>query len=318
MAARKKATASQTDSAQLASALEQRVAPILAQVLKKINIDQVRAESGTLRDLDVAKIVLGDAHIDKVILTGTTATLKGAQAFLQTVRMVLELRFALEWEVDLGWLGHWGGTENLGSLPFGMNLGNVSIPSLANINLNIPNLTVDDVQASVSPINNLDLGGAAITKIVANDTDVPADGFGLTGLGIGSASIANIAVPKTTTASATIEEFAPNSPIALPGAEVSNLQIPSAGVDNITTGGFNFLAQASARSLGVDLGILAIKIIVTPVVHLDVGSMLIQDVELAAMANKLQVQGIQVPVTIRGIVISDLALQTVKIGKISL
>lgn len=318
MATDKKVTASQADPAQLEAAIEERVGPILAQVLRKISIDQIRAESGTLGDLDVAKVVLGDATIDKVILTGTSATLNGAQAFLQTVRMVLDLQFTLEWEVDLGWIGNWSGTENLGSLPFGLNLGNVSVPSLANINLSIPNVTVDNVQAVVNPINNLDLGGAKITKVMARDTDVPADGFSLVGLGLGSASIKNFSVPKTSTATATIEEFEPNSAIKLPGAEVSNLQIPSSQVENISTGGFNFLAQASARSLGVDLGILAVRIIVTPVVHLDVGSMIIQDVELSAMANRLNVQGIQVPVKIRGITVRDIILQTVKIGEISL
>ena len=31
----------------------------------------------------------------------------------------------LEWEVDLGWLGSWDGVENLGSLSFDINVGNV-------------------------------------------------------------------------------------------------------------------------------------------------------------------------------------------------
>lgn len=315
---RKKVTARSSDTVELEAALGERIAPVIAQLLRTINIDQVRAESGTLRDLDVAKVVLGEASIDRIVLTGTSAKLKGAQAFMQSVRMVLELRFTLEWEVDLGWLGSWDGSENLGSLPFGMNLGNINVPSLADIDFSIPTLSVEDVKAKVEPINGLDLGGAQIKKVMAKDTDIPADGFGVSGLGIGSASMKNLSVPKTSTASASIEEFQPNSEVELPGIELSDLELPAARVDNVKTGGFNFLAQASARSIGADLGILAIKLIVEPMVHLDVGSMTIQDVELSAMAKKLKVQDIHVPVTLRGITMNDLALQAVKIGEVSL
>lgn len=311
-------TESQPGSQELAVALQNSVGPILAQLVKKIKINQVRAESGSMADLDVDKVIFGDAVINKIILTGTSATLKGARAFLRNVRMVLELKFALHWEIDLGWLGSWDGDNDLGSLPFGMELGDISIPSLANIDMNIPSLSVDNVHAQIAPINNLDLGGAQIKKLAAKETGVPAEGFGISGLGVGSLSIKNLSVPKTATDAVSIEEFTPNAAISLPGVELANLRIPSAQVDNITTGGFNFMARASARSLGVDLGILAIRLTVTPVVHMDVGTMAIQDVALAATAGKLKVQDIKLPITIRGVNLKNLVLQTVDIGEISM
>jgi hypothetical protein len=314
----KESTTASPASQEMAMALKESVGPILAQLFKKIKINQVRAESGSLADLDIDKVLLGDAAINKIILTGTSAKLKGAQAFLQNVRMILQLKFTLKWEVDLGWLGSWGDTNDLGSLPFGMNLGNISIPSLANIDLNIPNVSVDNVQAQFSAITNLDLGGAQIKKISAKETGLPADSFGLSGIGIGSVSIKNLSVPKTATEEVSIEEFSPNAAVVLPGIELTNVQVPSAQVDNISTGGFNFVAQASGRSIGADLGILAIKLIVTPVVHLDVGTMAIHDVVLAATANKLKVQDIRLPITIRGINLKNMILQNVDIGEISM
>lgn len=313
-----KTTESQPAAQELTAALQKSVGPILAQLFKKIKINQVRAESGSIADLDVDKVILGDATINKIILTGTSAKLKGAQAFLQNVRMVLQLKFTLQWKVDLGWLGSWDGTNDLGSLPFGMDLGNISIPSLANIDMNIPSMSVDNVKAQLNPINNLDLAGARIKKISAKETEIPADAFGLSGIGIGSASIKNLSVPKTATEAVSIEEFTPNAAVVLPGVELANVQIPSARVDNVSTGGFNFMAQASSRSIGADLGILAIKLIVTPIVHMDVGTMTIQDVVLAATASKLQVQDIQLPVTIRGINLKNMVLQTVDIGEIAM
>jgi len=312
------ATEQQASAQELTAALQSTVGPILAQLLKKVKINQVRAESGSMGDLDVDKVIFGDAVINKIILTGTSATLKGAHAFLQNVRMVLELKLSLHWEIDLGWLGSWDGDNDLGSLPFGMDLGNISVPSLANINMNIPSASVDNVHAQINPVTNLDLGGAQIKKLIARDTDIPADGFGFSGLGVGSVSVKNLSVPKTAATAVNVEEFTPNAALGLPGVELANLQIPSAKVDNITTGGFNFMAQASSRSLGVDLGILAIKLTVTPIVHLDVGTMTIQDVVLAATAGKLRAQDIQLPITIRGINLKNLVLQTVNIDEIAL
>lgn len=303
---------------ELEAALERRLGPVLSNLYRRLNIDQVRAESGTIGDLDIGKVVLGKATINRVVLSGVSTQLNGAQAFLQSVRMVLELKFDLEWEIDLGWIFEDSGTVDMGSMLFGMNLGNVSVPSLADIEISAPNITADDVQVDVAPINNLDLSGAQIRKLSAKDTDLPADGFSLNGLGIGSASIKNLSVPKTSTGQVNIEEFQPNSSVVIPSAQVDNLQIPAAQADDITTGGFNFLAQASSRSLGVNLGILSIRIVVTPKVHLDVGSMAINDVSLSATANRLRVEGIEIPVNVKGIAMRDVILQTVKIGEIAL
>jgi hypothetical protein len=305
-------------AAELETALERRLGSVLSQVYRKLNIDQVRAESGSIGDLDIAKVVLGTANIERVVLTGLSAELNGAQAFLQNVRMVLELDFDLHWKIDLGWIFEDSGTVDLPSLYFGMNLGNVSVPSLANIDIHAPNFTANNLQVDVAPINNLDLNGARFRKLTAKETDLPADGFGLSGLGVGSASIKNLSVPKTSTAQVNIEEFQPNSSVVIPAAQTSDLQIPAAQADDITTGGFNFLAQASARSLDVDLGILEIRIQVTPKVHLDVGSMAINDLSLNAAASHLRVENIEIPVQVKGVAMRDVVLQTVRIGEIAL
>jgi hypothetical protein len=305
-------------SPELIASLEATVPGLIAQLNKRINIDQFKVDAGKIRDLDIQKIVLGTATIENIVLSNTNAKLLGASAFMQNVRTILELRFTLVWEVDLGWLGSWGDTEHLGSLDFGLSLGNVSVPSLANINMHIPHINIPNASANFQPINNLDLGGATFSKLTASGTQAPAGGFGLSGIGIGSAVMENITIPKTATNSVTLEEFKPNADIVLPGAEATNLNIPSAKVGNISTGGFALSAIASRRCLGADLGILAVRICVTPVVHMSVGSMLINDAELSATAAKLNINNIRVPVTVRGIAMSNLELEKIKINKITL
>lgn len=310
--------AATTISPDVAATLANTIPGLVAQVTRRFNIDQVRAETGSVGDLDVSRIELGDATIGNIVLTNANASLNGAQAFMQNVRVVLELRFRLEWEVDLGWLGSWDGTENLGSLSFGMNVGNVSVPSLADIDMHIPSMTVANASARMQPITNVDLGGATFRSMQARNTNAPADGLSLQGMGVGAMRIENVRVPKTTTEGVTLQEFSPNASVVLPGAQVRDLRIPSANVDDITTGGFDLSAVASRRCLEADLGILELKICVDPIMHMDVGSMLIEDADLTASAQQLDVENIQLPVTVKGISMSDLMLNSVTVNRITL
>lgn len=291
---------------------------IIGNLSKRINVDQLRAEGGSLGDLRIDKVTLGDASIGNIAVTNTNARLQSAQAFLRNVRTVLQLGFRLDWKVDLGWIGNWGGSENLGSLGFGMNVGNVSVPSLGNINMTIPAMAVPNAAATIQPIDNINLGAAKFKNLVANDTGLPAAGFTLAGMGLGGMAVSNITVPATHTEQASIEEFALNNAVSIPAVEITNLRIPAARIANITTGGFAVPAQASSRCLEVDLGILEIKLCVTPTVHMNVESMHIQDAQLSATIGKMKLENMRVPVSARGITMDDLALEGVRVNNVTI
>ncbi|HUF63530.1 MAG TPA: hypothetical protein VMN36_15750 [Verrucomicrobiales bacterium] len=303
---------------ELLAALRSTLPGLVGAAARKINVDQVKADSGTVSDIAAGRVTLGVAQIDRLTITGLNASLNGAQAFMRNVRMVLELRFTLTWKVDLGWLGSWGDTENLGSLHFGMNLGNVSVPSLANINFQVPSLSTTNVSAAMQPITNLSLGAADFNQLLLSATQAPSPGFTLSGLGVGSASVKNVEVPQTTTAQVKIDAFQPANHIVLPGAEVQNLQLPSAQAGTITAGGFNLSAIASRRCLVVDLGILDIELCVEPVTHLNVGSMLVQDVALSAAASRLNIENIALPINVQNIALNNMNLYNIRINEITL
>lgn len=308
-------------STELKSLLNSRIPGLLSMLSQKINIDQIKAESGKLRDLDITKVELGNASIENIILADTHAALNGGQAFLENVHVELTLKLTLGWKVDGPGPLDKSGEKDLEEMLFSFDLGNVSVPSLSNINMQIPSLRVPNVNASMKPITNIDLGGASMKKITAKDTDAPTGGFSLTGMGIGSANIENISIPKTTTAKITMEEFAPNTDVKLPGAEVRNLQIPAANVANINTGSFDISTTPNLlkKDLDVDLGgIVKLKIGVEPIIDMNIGSLTINDSEISATVSKLNIDNIQIPVTVRGIQMNDLDIGTIKINKISL
>ena len=63
-------------------------------------------------------------------------------AFLENVRILLELRLSVDWWYDI-WVWDDHGTQGLGSLSFAIGIGNVAVPSLHDINLAVPQATVD-------------------------------------------------------------------------------------------------------------------------------------------------------------------------------
>lgn len=296
--------------------LKGRLPDIIASVSRKINIAQLAAGSGTIRDIDIDKVVLGEAHIDKVILEGTKAGIHSGSAFLQNVRVLLELKLSLDWWVDV-WVYEDSGTESLGSMSFRLPIGNVQVPSLEDIDLSIPSLSVDNLSADISPISNLDLKGGTFNELDARETKLPASGFQLNGLGLGNFSLSGVQVPKTTTKEATIDRFRPNSDITLPGAQISQIQIPSAVAGTIQSGPIDVDGVATRRGVGVNFGIFGVTFWVQPVAHINIDSLTLQDVSLSAAINQAKIENVTIPVDIRGIKLKDIEINQVEINNIT-
>ncbi len=318
LAGDRSAVAERSISSDVLSMLQERLPFLVAQLTRRINIDQVTAESGTSDNVTINKMTLGDATIESLTLSNVAATLQGSQAFLENVRTVLELHFTFQWEVDLGWLGSWGDTNDLGSINIPVNVGNVSIPSLANIQFNIPTATVTNAKAHIDPISNLALGPAHFGKITVNDTDAPSEGFNITGMSVGDVNVNKIGIPKTNTTSANIASITPDRAITLPQATITGASLPAVQVGTINAGGFGFPANASRRTLEIDLGILDFKLNIDPIMHLNVGAMTIRDASFAVALGRMDARNITVPIKIEGVNVQKLGLNSLKINQIRL
>lgn len=298
------------------SVLEARLPGIFRQLGRQIGVSQLLVKSGLFRDLDIDKVILGQAHIDKLVLQSASASLHSANAFLQDVRISLEIKLTVDWFIDLAVFSD-SGTENLGSLFFNIPVGNVQIPSLSNIDLTIPTVTVENVNANITPIVNLDLNGGQFEKATASQTVVPSDGFQLNGLSLGNFTLSSLQVPGVSTSEAKVQRFLPNRDIVIPGAQLSQLSVPNTTVNNIQSNNIAFDGIASRRGLGFDIGFLGVTVFVTPIAHMLIGSMLFQDVNLSATVNQARIENIQVPVDIRGITIKGIELVDVNVKDIS-
>lgn len=297
--------------------LQARLHGILLAVAKKINIAKLAVASGAIRDLEVDRVVLGDATIEQLILKNTSASLHSGSAYLSGVKTVMELRFTLDWWVDV-WIYSDSGTNDLGSMYFNIDIGNIQVPSLQNIDMAMPLITVGNVHASVAPITNLDLGGATLSSTNVLDTVAPADGFQMNGLGMGSMTISEIDIPKTSTRLATVDRFVPNSQVLLPEASVSAVQIPSTTIGNIQSGNILMDAVADKRGLSVNFGIFGITLWVQPVAHMSIQSMVLQNVALSATMGQGVIKNVRVPLDVRGIKVNGIELNQVQVAGVGM
>jgi hypothetical protein len=294
-------------------------ADLVARALRTVDISQLLVASGTIGSLKVDAIELGEATIDRLAIQNVSAHLHAGNAFLENVRIVLTVHLSVDWWYDVLWLED-SGTNQLGSLSFGFQLGNVLVPSLQDIDLAIPSATADDARAQVLPVTNLDLGGASFRAVEANDTKLPSAGFGLSGLQLGALTLSDVGFPAATSRRASVGELRPRGPIVLPAIEVSGVQVPATRIPNIvSTGAVNIDdAQVTRRGVRLNLGILGFTFWVRPVVDIHIGALTLGDVALSLAIEKLRLENVGVPVTVRGVSLGNLALEQVTVNQISL
>ena len=295
----------------------ERIGVLSSQVARKVAIEQVTVGEGTLKDVHVDKLQLGSASIKTIEVLNTSAQLKQSSAQLNKVRGILELGFSLDWKVDLGWIGSWDGSDDLGSIDIPIPEENLTIPDLDNVKLDIPKVSIPSAVAKMEPVTQLPLGDFKLSKAQLNGLVLPSSGLSVSGMGVGDLSLSSVNLPGVNASSLSLKEGAPTANITLPGASLSNLKVPDVGLPTITSGSISTAAHASTRSITTNLGILKVTLSVSPVVHLDIGSMSISDAKLAATIGELSLDEISLPVTLEGLNASGVDLDDIKVDKIT-
>lgn len=288
-----------------------------AQVSRKIAIDQVSVDNGTLHNLKVETVNLGSASIGSLKVENGSASVNSAKAVLNQVRSIVELEFHLDWEIDLGWIGSWDGSENMGSLDIPVDLGTITVPDLGDIDLQIPAIDIPGLMAEMKPIDQLDLGNLDISGVRLDKLALPSAGLSITGLGVGDLTLSSVTVPSADGEAMRVNRAAPSRQLNLPGASLANVVIPAINMPSATSGAFTADATASDKSLGIDVGILKVSVRVTPTVHLNVGSMTLSDAQLAAELGKVSLNDISLPVSLEGITGGELGLNSISVNKLT-
>jgi hypothetical protein len=308
-------TTSPREHAGLGESASAFAADLVGPAMKRLDVSQLLAQSGSAASLAVDQIRLGQATIGRVNIQGVNATLDAGDTRLEGFRMVLRVTVGLRFRVF--------GIRRQRSVTFGFpfNVGTVTIPRLDDIQVAVPSATITGTQAEVQPVNALDLGGGQFSDLRLDGTLLPAAGFGLAGLGLGEVKLRDVAVPATFTERLSIGTFTPDQPLRLPSTTVTNVQLPTVAAPRVSSsapiGIPDIRPQDLEQTAGIDLIILSVTLFVRPIVDIEIAALTINDIEAASSIQRIGLEDISSPVTISGLSLGDITLRQVTINQIS-
>jgi hypothetical protein len=294
-------------------------AQLAAAVIRRIEVPSFVSMSGQAASIRIGEISLGEANIDQIDVFDLQTRFSTGNIFLSDARALVEIRVVLHWWWDV-WPFSDSGDVTLGTVDFPFPIGDVGIPALSNIRLEVPTATLDDVRATLQPVTNLDLGGGTFENLRVADTLVPSAGFGLGGLGLGAVRLNQVAVPAVSAASLRLGRFAPSAPLALPSLRVEGIELPAASVPRVESEGLILVRDVTSspwQSPSFGFGPAGIRVRLEPKFHMFIERMVIQNLTASASVETIQVRNISAPAALRDVRLDGLQLEQLTIERIT-
>ena len=291
----------------------------------KINVAQALIARANLAAVDIGEVRIGPAHIDRLTLTNTHLQSSTGTAELRNVVVNLTLAFGLDWRVGVTISMPDGipdvhfsdsGTLDLGTLRLNVGLGDLTLPGLASLAIDVPTLSANGLDAIVGPLKNLQLGSVLAEQIRAQDVVAPSAGFTVAGVGLGAVSATGLELPGATIGAATVARVAGGTlPIA--SLSVPNVSLPGVLIPELATGNVDVTSNPVVTKMPtVDVGLLAatLKVTTTAALHLD--ELRLANVDVATSIGEIALTNVVLPFEVLDVSLSQVGLDTIDIPQI--
>lgn len=281
-------------------------------VRRRINVDRITAAAGRAASVDIDRIEVGEATIETVTIEHFSARVRCGAALLRNVRAIIEMHFEVRWSYDLKGFGSDQGVKALGSKAKTIPLHDIRIPVIRDIELEVPTVDVAGASASVQPVTNVALGAAGFSGLAVEETRLPSSGFQVSGLGFGSFEIARFAAPDADSARLSIARFAPEAPLRLPDVAVGNIVIPEVSIPDVGSPEPVTLMDIQTETFEAPVfkigDIFKAIFVATPVLHLQIGELVLSELHADASIGSVRVEGLSTPVSVEGVRLGGLTL----------
>ena len=306
-----------TVNAQLDSSL---LKALTSAVLRRININKLASASGRAESVHIDNVTFEGTSVDKINIKNLSTNILCGAALLRNVRFILELHYRVNWEYDLKWLGSDSGTKELGSKAKPIPLHDIRIPMLQDIALDIPEAEVEGVEADIQPITNISLGGASFEDLAVNNTNLPSDGFSISGMDFESFELDSFGVPASDSENVSISQFSPDNPVNLPGISVSGIEVPSISIDDVVSNGAVSIMDITSEDFEAPVfkigHLFKVYFIVAPVFHVQIGELVLSELEASASIGSVSVDGTSTAFSADGIKLDGLTLNDLVVNQV--
>lgn len=283
----------------------------------QVNVPKLDVQQAGLTTISVGQVAIGPITVGDLVLNNTDFSLTGAQGLLKNVNVTVTVKISVEWHVHVGLPDgipdiDVGDTYDLGSLSFPMPVGDIAIPALNNVHINIPTLNAQNLSVSATPLS-LQLQNAKADQIHVDHATLPSAGFTIAGLALASVEGEAVSVPAAKVDQATIRHVHAD-PIKIPSFTLGNLHLPAAQIPHVSSSApLDIPANLQTRSVGFDAGILRVAIKVKPSALSHIDHLEISNANASATVGQVVLHNVVLPFDALNLTLSQIGINTIEI-----
>jgi hypothetical protein len=282
-------------------------------------IQEVSIARVGVSQIDVGQLSVGPLSVGSLVLETTHVDVSTGSAQFRNLRVTISLRMTIDWEVSItiplaGTFG-FDGTIDLGTPSITVPLGDVSLPGLQSLSLDLPSLTVENLAAAVGPIRDLRLGALVAENIRARGVVAPVPDFQLLGLGLGRVAVEGLSVPAASAADATVGSIRGGS-VPLGTVTIPNLALPQAALGDLTSQAVDVGATSNPIAFVADAGVLKLTLTLTPAARIRTDELRISGVRSSATIREVRLTDVVLPFEVLNLTLSQIGIDTIQVPEI--
>ena len=283
-------------------------------------IPQANVQHAGVGTISVGQVGIGPITIGQLVLSNLAVSAAGDGAFLRNFVVTLTYTMHLDWHLHIDFPGHpidESGTEDLDSPTFIVGFGDIRVPGIENVTIDIASLTANNIAATANPVTNLQLGAAVAEQIQARNLKLPAQGFSIAGLGLGALNVGGFGVPAATLDAVTIGRIHGDA-FPLGQMTLANLALPSAAVPDIVSQGVDTTAAPKPKAFHLDLGCLDLTLRVNPKAQAHIDQLVIHNVKASTSIGKIELHNVVAPYELLNLTLAQIGIDTIAIPSVAL
>jgi hypothetical protein len=277
------------------------------------------ARSG-VSTVSVGQVGIGPIQIGQLVLSGFSLNASTAGAELRNFRVTITHHMTLDWHLHIEIPGHVideSGTEDLGTPTFACNFGNIKVPGLESLRIDIASLTADNIAATANAISNLQLGTAVAEQIQARNLTFPSQGFSIAGLGLGALRVKGFGAPAAAVDSVSIGRIHGDA-FATPDLTMSKVGLPSASIGDIMSQGIDTVAEPQGKAYHLDLGCLDLVLKIKPKAEAQIDQLSITGINAATNIGTVELHNIVAPYELLNLTLSQVGIDTISVPAVNI
>jgi hypothetical protein len=283
-------------------------------------IPEADIAKASVNSISVGAVGIGPVTIGQLVITDLEMNTAADGAFLRNFVVTVTYNMKLDWHLHIELPGNViddSGTEDLDSPTFIIGFGDIRLPGLENLKIDIASLAVDSPSATILPMTNIQLGKAIAQGIQATKLKLPTAGFSLSGLGLGTLNVAGFGAPAATVDTATIAKVnGDTTPFGQ--MSLSNLGLPASQIPDIVAQGVDSTATPRPKAFHLDMGCLDLVLKVNPTAQAHIDQFIIRNVKASGSIGKIELHNVVAPYELLNVTLSQIGIETISVPAVAI